>query len=343
MRRWLDGNLEFVLWILLPLVVAPLVLGTAVSLFWPSLVPSAHGVRVLPLWIPAVGAAAAWLILIATGRRPASPWVMRVYLGLIGLVAGLYIAGMLPAGLPAELGQLAPLVLAIGLPLIWAAVRRGVASAAQERLADPAVVCVAGMREPLEVWHGLTPLLRRLGPVKALALPGFGPAPAPRQPLDISGQIRWLEGELGERAAVLVGHSYGAHLALRYAMLRPERVRALILIAPALLRVGETPPRPARLPVPWLERSLLDLPAEPPGMPVCLVYGERDSLVPAAWAPEVARCLGAELHVVPGMGHLFTPQVGRLRAILLPFLGRLMPTDAAGASRDSFPGGIGGS
>ncbi len=343
MRRWLVGNQDFTLWILLPLVVAPFVLGTAVSVFRPSLVPTANGVHVLLFWIPVVAAAAAVVLLVATGHRPASPWVANIYLGLTGLVAGSYLEGALPGSVPAELGQAAPLLLAVALPLLWTALRRRVASAAQVRLRDPVVVCVAGMREPAEVWHGLTPLLRRLGPVKALALPGFGLTPRPRHPLDIAGQLGWLEAELGDRPALLVGHSYGAHLALRYALLRPERVRALILIAPALLRVGETPPRPARLPVPWLERSLLDLPAQPPGVPVCLVYGELDPLVPAVWAPEVARCLGAELHVVPGMGHLFTPSLGRLRGILLPFLERLMPAGAGDASPDPVSGRLGGS
>ena len=329
MRAFLDRSSDFLLWILMPLVVAPFALGTVASLLRPSLVPTAHGLHVLPLWLLGSAAALVPIILIASGRRPTSPWVWYVYLGLIGLNAGVWLSGAWQSRLPREeeavLGKFAPLVLAVALPWLGSLIRRHTEVALRRRIRDPALVCIAGMRGSAAVWNGLLPLLRRLGPVKALALPGFDTTPRPARRLDVEAQLAWLAGEIGDRPVVLVGHSYGAHLALRYALHEPERVRALVLITPGLLRVGEVPPRPTRLAVPWLERRLLDMPPEPSGMRICLVYGERDPLAPAVAAPEVARRLGAELHVVPGMGHLFTPYLPEMRSILVPFLASIAP------------------
>ncbi len=331
MRGWLGGSSDFVLWIVVPLVLAPFILAAAVTLLWSSLVPTVGSdqVHMLPLWMPVSGTAAALLLLLAAGRRPSSPAVPGVYLGLLGLVAGILLAGAraegLSKGMQAMLQVLLPVALAAGLPLLWGWVRGLTARRLRRTIVDPAVICIAGMRSSAEVWHGLLPLLRRLGPVKRLALPGFGTTPRPRRPMPVEEQIQWLGAEVGNRPAVIVGHSYGAHLALRYAIYDPERVQACILIAPALLRVGEGPPRPPVMAAPWLERHLLDAVAGPPGVSICLIYGERDPLVPVAAAPEAAQRLGAELHVVPGMGHLFTSHVRELRAILAPFLESLRP------------------
>lgn len=70
-------------------------------------------------------------------------------------------------------------------------------------------------------------------PHARLDLPGLGRS----APTDVD-DIAWLDGVLGGRSepVVLVGHSLGAALALRYARARPDRVAGVALVAPAFLQ-----------------------------------------------------------------------------------------------------------
>jgi pimeloyl-ACP methyl ester carboxylesterase len=98
-------------------------------------------------------------------------------------------------------------------------------------------------REPLVMLHGLfdssegwSPLCRRLsGACLAFDLPGFGCSDPPSQG-SLAGYARDIaEGldMLGVDQMTLVGHSLGGAVAAALAELIPERVRALVLLAPA--------------------------------------------------------------------------------------------------------------
>jgi nucleoside-diphosphate-sugar epimerase/pimeloyl-ACP methyl ester carboxylesterase len=81
--------------------------------------------------------------------------------------------------------------------------------------------------------EAMGPLARRLERSAArVDLPGLGRSAAGRA-IDPA----WLDGVLGarRRPVILIGHSLGAALAVRYAAAHPEKVRALVLIAPAFL------------------------------------------------------------------------------------------------------------
>lgn len=104
-----------------------------------------------------------------------------------------------------------------------------------------------GHHPPMVMLHGLGaagtlfgPILNRLRPyVRRLIipdLPGHGfserPLPGTSQKEMLSALFDTLDDRI-EAPAVLFGNSLGGFTALRYAALRPERVRALILVSPA--------------------------------------------------------------------------------------------------------------
>ncbi len=71
--------------------------------------------------------------------------------------------------------------------------------------------------------------------------PGHGRSPSPGRPDDAEADGR-LVAELLEGGAHLVGHSFGACVALAAAALRPEAVRSLTLIEPAMMALAMDQP-----------------------------------------------------------------------------------------------------
>jgi pimeloyl-ACP methyl ester carboxylesterase len=160
------------------------------------------------------------------------------------------------------------------------------------------------------------------------ALQGFGPSDAAAWLGD------WLDGE-GLAAADLAGHSLGGLIAAELAVRRPERVRRLVLVAPAGVPTGRggvsghVLPLLATLraaPLPLLAHAMRDgLRAGPAGLlrgglyairrdirddlaavrvPTLLVWGEHDPLVPPHLAEEWTRALpDVRLVVLPQAGH----------------------------------------
>lgn len=108
----------------------------------------------------------------------------------------------------------------------------------------PPIVLVHGLATTRLIWRRVVPLLdeRR---VVALDVPGFGASP-PAGPgfllEDVAAAI--LDGLPRCEPFDLVGHSMGGAIALTMASLAPERVRRLVLCAPAGLQ--PMPPAAAR-------------------------------------------------------------------------------------------------
>ena len=86
-------------------------------------------------------------------------------------------------------------------------------------------------------WMAVAPGLARRHRVYALEYIGHGLTPAAGRKANLSGHRlvidRFLEKVVGE-PATLVGNSTGGHLAVMEAALRPERVRGLVLVDPAV-------------------------------------------------------------------------------------------------------------
>ena len=70
--------------------------------------------------------------------------------------------------------------------------------------------------------------------------------------------------EVGNSPFAIVGPSMGGGFALVYALSRPERVCALVLVSPSVYRIGEEK-----------KSKLADL-----DIPVLLLWGERDKVFP---------------------------------------------------------------
>jgi 3-oxoadipate enol-lactonase len=97
----------------------------------------------------------------------------------------------------------------------------------------PAVVLLhAGIADRTMWREHLEPLAAAGHRVVAPDLPGFGEAPVP------AAQTHWLDvietlDALGIERAALVGNSFGAAVALRVAVVAPDKVGALVLAAPS--------------------------------------------------------------------------------------------------------------
>ncbi len=118
----------------------------------------------------------------------------------------------------------------------------------------PRLVLIHGFASSVDTWDGLLPVFDDFGKAIGFDRPGFGlterPLPdddgnfnlgfnpyAPETQLDL---IEALAQET-KNGVVLVGHSAGGALALRYYYRRPQAVRAMILISPAVYQGGGTP------------------------------------------------------------------------------------------------------
>ncbi|MEW1687728.1 alpha/beta fold hydrolase [Streptomyces sp. NPDC091265] len=125
-----------------------------------------------------------------------------------------------------------------------------------ERTGLPAALFVHGLGGSSQNWSALMPLLADVLDSEALDLPGFGDSPPPDDGnYSVTGHaravIRFLDA--GERGPVhLFGNSLGGAVATRVAAVRPDLVRTLTLISPALpeLRVQLSAAPTALLAVP---------------------------------------------------------------------------------------------
>ena len=151
------------------------------------------------------------------------------------------------------------------------------------------VVLIHGLAASREIWRHVTGLLAR--EAIALDVPGFGGAPPVGEGFDLGAVADAIADGLPERFD-LAGHSMGGAVALTVASRHPERVRRLVLVAPAGLRAF--PPLVGALagaltdPLNALRRAGVPLADLPWGRRILLGYGTAE---PAALAPSEVRML----------------------------------------------------
>jgi pimeloyl-ACP methyl ester carboxylesterase len=228
----------------------------------------------------------------------------------------------------------------------------------REAGSGPPVVLIHGLGGSSDWWRQNFEALARDHRVCAVDLVGFGKnrffLKRSRLPLDFaeiaSLLARWIEADLGEPAYV-IGNSMGGHVALHLAAARPDVVRSLVLVnstgipfrvaplehirnffvprgfwsfliilARDVFRAGPTSIGVA------LGRVIRD-DARPLmreiRVPVLLVWGESDPLVPLRYAKEMLHEIpNSQLEVIPRAGHV--PMWENPRAfndVVLRFLG----------------------
>ena len=112
----------------------------------------------------------------------------------------------------------------------------------------PAVVCLHANASTSSQWRDL---IERLAPTHHVLAPdSYGSGKSPDWPSDrlisLKDEVEFIEPVLARAGSpfVLIGHSYGAAIALLAALKHPRRVRALILYEPTLFALieAQTPP-----------------------------------------------------------------------------------------------------
>ncbi len=130
----------------------------------------------------------------------------------------------------------------VGLPGLTLTVR----SRPSVRAGLPPALFVHGLGGSSQNWSALMPLLEDVVDCEAIDLPGFGDSPPPDDGnYSITGHARAVIRHLDARArgpVHLVGNSLGGAITTRVAAVRPDLVRTLTLVSPALpeLRVQRT-------------------------------------------------------------------------------------------------------
>jgi 3-oxoadipate enol-lactonase len=103
----------------------------------------------------------------------------------------------------------------------------------------PPVILIHGMASSLHDWDTLLPIITAAGyRAWALDLPGHGDSQKPDDPNYytkggfIAAVDDWLAALPDQPPYILIGHSLGGYLSLRFALRNPEKVRLLVLIDP---------------------------------------------------------------------------------------------------------------
>jgi predicted esterase len=102
---------------------------------------------------------------------------------------------------------------------------------------------------------------------------------------------------------ILVGSSMGGHVATAAA--GSINAAGLFVLAPAYYMPGYE-----------------DLTPNPPDMPICVVHGWRDDIVPVENSIRFARECNAELHILDG-GHRLTENIDEINYYLSRFIGKI--------------------
>jgi pimeloyl-ACP methyl ester carboxylesterase len=98
----------------------------------------------------------------------------------------------------------------------------------------PAILLVHEGVADRRMWRGQVPVLARDHRVVAVDLRGFGETPHASGPFSNVEDLREVLDELGIERATVVGGSFGAKVALGFAVTYPERVERLVLCPPVL-------------------------------------------------------------------------------------------------------------
>ena len=98
---------------------------------------------------------------------------------------------------------------------------------------EPTVIGIHGLTANHTCWYPVAEALAPAHRFVAYDLRGRGGSDKPERDYNLAAHNRdllALMGRLGTRRAVIMGHSLGAHIAVRFAAHHPERVSKLVLV-----------------------------------------------------------------------------------------------------------------
>jgi pimeloyl-ACP methyl ester carboxylesterase len=196
----------------------------------------------------------------------------------------------------------------------------------------------AGQGEPLVSLHGAGgmkiyrshALLAEQYRVIVFEVPGFGQSPIngrSQSMPELAHTMAQAVTNLGIERFNLMGNSFGGKLALWLAVQQPERVQALILVAPAAIRPEGGQPPASLSPEELMARLYAHPERQPPAPPLDpAIRAKQQALVRRVMGP--ARDTALESHM-PGlnvpvlvlfgtMDRLISPEMGRLYCEKLP-------------------------
>jgi pimeloyl-ACP methyl ester carboxylesterase len=184
-------------------------------------------------------------------------------------------------------------------------------------------VLVHGIGVSSRYFHPLAAELSRTGRVFLVDLPGYGAAPDPRRDVSLADHAAVLAGFLREadlRSPVIVGHSMGTQVVSVLAQRHPEVTENVVMMAPTMVPSARKPStaiahllhdatrEPLRVCViaildyvvrcglPYLMRQMphmlndrLEDRVGSHGARTLVINGDRDPIVPSAWAEALSR------------------------------------------------------
>ena len=104
----------------------------------------------------------------------------------------------------------------------------------EEQGAGAPLILLHGMASDHHTWDAIAPTLAQTRRVIRYDLRGFGQSPHPTQSYSHTDDLLQLMDERGIACADLLGVSWGASIALHFALEHPERVNTLILESPSM-------------------------------------------------------------------------------------------------------------
>jgi alpha-beta hydrolase superfamily lysophospholipase len=111
-----------------------------------------------------------------------------------------------------------------------------------------------------------------------------------------------LAARQGAERFVVVGHSFGGAVAVQAGVLLAERAAGVVTLATQSAGCEEGEP------------------LETAGVPVLLIHGDHDEILPYVSSQVVQMITGGELVVLPGAGHLLVEAADELRQRLLEWI-----------------------
>jgi len=102
----------------------------------------------------------------------------------------------------------------------------------EEKGAGETLLLLHGWENNLTIWNEITPLLNNYRVVR-LDLPGFGKSDLPPKAWNVSDYAEFLNRfleKLNISKTIIIGHSFGGRIAIKFSVLYPEKVSKLILV-----------------------------------------------------------------------------------------------------------------